>query len=125
MLAKANGSGSSCDADAVGASDVDSPDHGDERRRRKRRRKTTASAPMKDGLASLGESMRETELEKVDLEAKRLSFNEKRHTDLMPDRAEQRAQEAADRDARKNADMDCLQAMMDSATKEIKGVSQN
>lgn len=125
MLTQKNGNSSSCDADAVGARNGHSQDHSEEWRRYKRRRKTPAPASMNDGFASFGESMRDMELAKVDLEAKRLSFEEKRHNDLMRDRAEQRAQEVADRDARNNADMNGLQAMLVFATKAIKIASKN
>ena len=136
MVAQANGSGSSCDADATGATVIDSADDEEEGRARKRRRKQPAPAPVNDGLATFSESMRETELAKVasarqtelakvDLETKRLAFEEKRHQDLMEDRAQQRAMEAADREVRNKADMDRLQAMLDFATKSIHTARRN
>lgn len=118
-LAMANGEISA--GDANGENSVDdgegSEDQNVDTPRSKRRRETPIVAQMNNGLARFRESMGDIEIAKIHLQAKRLSFEERCHEDLMCERAEQRRQDAEERAKREAADINRLQAMLLFAVK--------
>lgn len=125
VLAMANGDSSGGVADGEdsvenGAMNGDEDKEEETPRGRKRRRKTPVVGQLNDGLARFGESMRDVEVAKLDLQAKRLAFEERCHEDNIRERAQQRRDEAEQREKREAADMQRLQAMLDFAVKSIK-----
>lgn len=120
VLAMALGENGGGDADEDISNDINGDDEeADTPTGRKRRRKTPVLTNVNDGLESFGESMREVELAKVDLQAKRLAFEERCHEDMIRDRAEQRRLDVEEREKREAADMNRLKAMLDFAVKSI------
>lgn len=71
----------------------ESEDQDEEKYCRKRRRKAPVLAQMNNGPAHFGESMREIEIAKIKLQAKRLKFEESCHEDHMHELAIENAKE--------------------------------
>lgn len=87
--------------------------------RRERRRKSLVALCMDDSLSPFGPAMRDAEMEKVNLEGRMLEFGQRRHEDMMCNRAAERQHQAADRKGREMAYMARLQVMLDLAVSSI------
>lgn len=90
----------------------------------KRCRKMAKAVSGDGGLAEFGASMRDAEMAKVALEQQKLAFERKRHDDLIKERAADREQHAADREANAKNDMDRLKAMLDFAVTSIRSATE-
>lgn len=90
-----------------------------------KRRRGAQQLDRGSGLRSFGDALRDGEIARVELEAKRLAFDEKKHDDLLREREKDREEEAKDRERNSERDMERFKMMLEFATKTIASTVAN